>query len=379
MRHNRNTRTTMHTLMIPSDYEDITLEWLNEAIKLGATYEIGNTNLVSFKLEKIGQDFGFVNRLARLKLKYDNEVHNLPNTLILKLPPSDINLKMVHEKLNNAKKEFKFYQLVSSNGILGVPAMYYGAVDYFSGRSVLLLEDISYYRQGDSVSGCSYDEACIALTQLAKFQSKWWMKNELKYIDWMPVKINEIQAYEELYQDAWRSFVDMSAGNIPVYLHKIGEKLGENISSIKTTLSRDPLTIVHGDYRLDNCFFGFENNLGSPVIKVIDWENCVKGRGTYDVATFISEAFPIKQRQAIDEILLKVYHSCLLDNGIDDYTFEECLKDYRLSMLEILIFWIVSGGYGNYKGDRASVYLKNSLERFSNAIRDLGSEDLLRG
>ncbi len=73
--------------MIPSDYEDITLEWLNEAIKLGATYEIGNTNLVSFKLEKIGQDFGFVNRLARLKLKYDNEVHNLPNTLILKLPP----------------------------------------------------------------------------------------------------------------------------------------------------------------------------------------------------------------------------------------------------------------------------------------------------
>ena len=55
------------------------------------------------------------------------------------------------------------------------------------------------------------------------------------------------------------------------------------------------------------------------------------------------------------------------------YTFEECLYDYRLSMLEILVFWIITGGYCNYQGERAAAYLRNTMERLDAAVSDLAS------
>ena len=77
--------------------------------------------------------------------------------------------------------------------------------------------------------------------------------------------------------------------------------------------------------------------------------------------------------------LLHTYHSVLVDNGVSGYTFEECLDDYRLSMLEIFVFWIISGGFCNYEGERATVYLHNTLARFDAAISDLASTELLSG
>ena len=110
---------------------------------------------------------------------------------------------------------------------------------------------------------------------------------------------------------------------------------------------------------------------------VFDWEFCGRGRGTYDVATFISEAFPPQRRREKELCLLGEYHTILEDNGVRGYTFEECLYDYRLSMLEILVFWIVTGGYCNYGGERAAAYLLNSLERFDAAVSDLASKQLI--
>lgn len=49
--------------------------------------------------------------------------------------------------------------------------------------------------------------------------------------------------------------------------------------------------------------------------------------------------------------------------------------DYRLSMLEVFVFWIITGGYCDYEGERASVYLRNTLERIDAAIADLVSTE----
>ena len=74
-----------------------------------------------------------------------------------------------------------------------------------------------------------------------------------------------------------------------------------------------------------------------------------------------------------------MYHSTLVENGVSGYSFEDCLDDYRLSMIEIFVFWIVSGGYCNYEGERATTYLHNTLSRFAAAISDLASTELLAG
>ena len=76
--------------------------------------------------------------------------------------------------------------------------------------------------------------------------------------------------------------------------------------------------------------------------------------------------------------LVATYHTVLLENGVNDYSFQECWRDYRLAMLEIFVFWIVAGGYCDYDGQRATTYLHNTLARFDEAISDLGSAELIR-
>ena len=166
-----------------------------------------------------------------------------------------------------------------------------------------------------------------------------------------------------------------SSDGMPRELRDIGERLSRHIPTIKSSLTEPPRTIIHGDYRLDNCFLG--TPVDSQSLVVFDWEFCARGRGTYDVATFISEAFSPQERRSEEIGLLRTYHSLLMGNGVQNYSFENCLRDYRLSMLEIFVFWIVVGGYCDFEGDRATAYLHNFLERTNAAITDLDCAEFL--
>ena len=121
----------------------------------------------------------------------------------------------------------------------------------------------------------------------------------------------------------------------------------------------------------------FSTNKISQQVVVIDWEFCTRGRGAYDVATFISEAFSPRERREVELDLLREYHSILEERGVGGYSFEECLYDYRLSMLDVFVFWIITGGYCDYGGERAAVYLHNTLERLDAAISDLASAETI--
>jgi thiamine kinase-like enzyme len=323
----------------------------------------------------IGEGKGFMNQIARLRLSYNDESKGLPPSIIIKLPSTDPDVKAVSDKLGDNQREIRFYQEVASNANLQTPFSYYSDIDPVTGHTVLLLEDLGDARQGDSVVGCSQKEAQLAMRLMAQFQASWWGSPQLEDIDWMPLKDSESGIYQELYADVWQTFVQKAGDGMPRDLREIGERLSKYIPTIKTKLTKSPRTIIHGDYRLDNCFLG--SPIDSQSLVVFDWEFCAKGRGTYDVATFISEAFRPQQRRNEEMGLLRTYHSQLIGNGIQDYPFEDCLRDYRLSMLEIFVFWIVVGGYCDFEGDRATVYLHNFLERTNAAITDLDCAEFL--
>ena len=292
---------------------------------------------------------------------------------MVKLPSVDPLLKTVLDKLGQNRREVRFYREPAPSICLRTPRSYYCGIDPVNGNSVLLLEDMSYARQGDSVAGCSLAEARLSLEQLARFQAAWWDSPLLERFDWMPLKDTEAGAYQEIYTSAWESLLQKAGDAITPGLRLLGDSLGPEVHKIKANLSRPPRTIVHGDYRLDNCFFSTVGDCHS--VPVIDWEFCGRGRGAYDVATFVSEAFPPQQRRTEELGLMRRYHSILNENGVADYPFGECMYDYRLSMLEIFVFWIIFGGYCDYEGERAKEYLRNTLERLDAAISDLASTE----
>ena len=363
----------MNSPTVPNTLLDITPSWLTRAIY--GVNEPAGSSITRFSAEAIAEGKGFMSQLYRLWLEYDSKPGDAPQSIVAKLPSADPLLKRVYDRLGQNRREVSFYRELADDVPARTPLCYYCEIDPATGNTVLLLEDLNYARQGDSVAGCSLDDARHCINQLARFQAKCWGSPSLGRLPWMPLRNKETVTYQEMYAGALQSLL-LKAGNaMPERLRRLGDRLAPAVHTIKTRLSRPPTTLVHGDYRLDNCFFPATEDDRSLV--VIDWEFCGRGRGPYDVATFLTEAFSPEDRSQKEMGLLGEYHTTLLDNGVNGYSFEECLDDYRLSMLELFVFWIVTGGYCSYEGQRAADYLRNSLERIDSAIADMGSTKLV--
>ena len=363
----------MTSLIVPKDLQEITPLWLTAALHSKRTS--CSARVTSSSAETIAEGKGFMNQVVRLTLHYDDDPLDLPRTIIVKLPSTDPALKKVSARLRQDRREVKFYQELATDGRLQTPDSYYAGIDPATGNTILLLEDVNGARQGDSVAGCSLAEAHRSISQLAEFHAFWWDNPRLDKLEWMPLKDTEASVYREIYIGAWKSLVEKAGDAMPRGLRLLGDRLSLEIPKIKTKLTDPPRTVIHGDYRLDNCFFSTLE--GPQSLIVFDWEFCARSRGVYDVATFISEAFSPQQRRDEELGLLRSYHSILMSNGVSDYPFDQCLSDYRLSMLEMFVFWVVTGGHCDFDSNRATMYLHNSLARFDAAISDLACTELL--
>ena len=364
----------MTSLSVPIDVHDVTPAWLTDALR--ASGSLGDASVASFTAELISEGKGFMSQVARLQLDYDGDAPGSPRSVILKLPSTNRDLQMLADRLGQGRREVRFYREVAGSGHLATPRSYHCGIDASTGRTVLLLEWLTDAHQGDSVAGCTREEALVSIVRMARFHAHWWDSPRLDSLDWMPLKDDEATAYGELYDGAWSLLLAKAGDFMPDGLRRLGDRLAPDVPRIKAMLARAPRTVIHGDYRLDNCFFRADAGTLAPV--VFDWEFCAQGRGAYDVAAFVGEALPPEQRRAEEMDLLRAYHDTLLSSGVGGYTFEECLHDYRLSMLEMLVFWIVTGGYCDFDGERATAYLRGSLERFDAAISDLASAELLQ-
>ncbi len=365
----------MSDLSVPGNVSDVTPAWLTDSLR--AAGALGSGCVSGFTARLISEGKGFMSQVARLDLDYEGEAEGAPASVILKLPSDNSDLQMLGDRLGQCRREVRFYGEIAGSGGLDTPRGYLCAADEATGRTVLLLEYLTGARQGDSVAGCTREEALECIVQMARFHAHWLDNPRLDSLDWIPRKDDEAAAYQDLYSEAWSLLQAKTGDLMPDGIRRLGDRLEPHVPRIKAMLARSPRTLIHGDYRLDNCFFRDEAGSITPI--VFDWEFCAHGRGAYDVATFLSEVFAPEQRRAVEMDMLRAYHSALLESGATGYSFEECLHDYRLSMLEVLVFWIVTGGFCDFEGERATAYLRGSLERFDAAISELASAELLPG
>lgn len=363
----------MNKLTTPTRPENITPLWLTKALHSRRSQIDVSVTDISYEIIGIGK--GFMNQTARLSIEYNRDSGDFPLSLIAKLSAVDPLLRQISDLFQCGQRENRYYQEIASDSGISVPTIYYSSFDESTNDRILLMEDMSDARQGDSVAGCSLSDVELAVDQLAMFHHTWWQSPRLSTWKWLPLREAETAIYKNMYPDAWKLFVRIAGKEMSDTLRTIGDRLGQNIPEIKTRLSSPPRTITHGDYRLDNCFL----DPGHPArqLVVIDWEFCSIGRGPFDVASFINEAFQPDQRKLQEMPLLHRYHSLLMNQGVSDYSFEECLRDYRISMLEIFMFWIVIGAYCDWDSPRGRCFFNDALKRFDATLIDLDCAEFL--
>ncbi|MEM7116497.1 MAG: hypothetical protein AAF614_28940 [Chloroflexota bacterium] len=91
----------------------------------------------------------------------------------------------------------------------------------------------------------------------------------------------------------------------------------------------------------------------------------------------LSDNLKIDLRRQAEHHLLQLYHRTLVDHGVQAYSFEQCLADYRLSFF-FRVHILVEGGFlFDFADKRQADLMKVRLRRLSAILEDQDIRGLL--
>jgi len=357
---------------IPSTLTELTPAWLTEALR--AAGYLDDAAVAAVQAEPVGEGVGILCQLARLTLTYDRPAPTAPASLVAKLPTANAQTRGMVALFRFYEREVRFYAEVAPLlDAVRIPRCFYHDFDPASGDFILLLEDLSACRLGDQLAGASVEEVRLAVAELAKLHAAWWNSPRLEGLGWVPVANDPVnKAGLALYPQAWPVCLERFGHALPEAMRRTGERLGACVGAILDRFMAAPRTICHGDYRLDNLFFG-----GAAPLTVIDWQIAVRSVGTYDVGYFMSQSVDPNVRRAHELDILRMYHQMLVERGVQGYRFDDCLTDYRWTLLFCFCYPVMGGGLGDLSNERGYALATTIMERSTAAILDWDAGKLL--
>lgn len=348
----------------PREPEQITSEWVSSALGTDAT--VGG-------IEQIGIGVGLLGRLYRVALSGNG----VPSSVIVKLPTLDEGARMnVVEPLNFYEKEVRFYQQAAEETPVGTPRAYVADHDAASGDFVLVLEDLSGRRMEDQVAGCKGADAEKAVDAMAGLHAFWWGGRRFETMPWLPFYSDPPypQVIAGMYKQSWPAALELFGSRLSESYRDYGERFVDLVPWFVEQASRGPFTLCHGDFRLDNVFFGTRDT--DPPVTLVDWQICFRGRGAYDLGYFLSQSLATDELRACGPALLDRYEEKLAAGGVE-YPAGELKHDYARTIAWCFIYPVVSAGQIEFTNERQRELVVGMLDRAVAAIEETDALALL--
>jgi hypothetical protein len=348
---------------IPQRLDELTPAWLSAAL----AGVLAGARVERVEVEPLGDGEGFVGRLARLRLELDRPASGAPTRLIAKLPTDVPANRATGELLGAYEREIRFYRELAPQVAYRTPALYAALMDpnpasrcgpaiirlidrlparlvrvamaFFSWvaarsrrRYLLLIEDLAPARVGDQLEGRGPAECEPVLRAIAEAQAPFWQSEQLARHHWVTPMDAGLRIAHELFLSSRPVFEQRYAERLGPRDREVLDWLGGHALALMRRLHADaPVSLVHGDFRLDNLLFDDE-----PAPRVVDWQGVGRGPAAYDVAYFLSGTLPTQVAAQAEVRLVAGYHRALLAGGVEGYALEACLRDYRRSLLAVL-------------------------------------------
>ncbi len=366
------------TTTIPYSSADITPEWLTAVLREGG--HIGGATVTAVEKAIVGEGIGFLGELTQLTLTYDRPAAGAPATLISKIPTAFQQARDVGNAFRFYEREGRFYDEVAPHVDLRVPKCYYNAIDPAADRFLLLLEEIRDAEVGDQLLGCTLEQARTVIPAIAKFHAGWWQSPQLdRLATWMPTMCDPLYDYiEPLWRQSWDTFLDLQAEDYPrEAMTPIANRSVDLMNQTRAKLDSLPMSIAHTDFRLDNMFFGAPGS--ATPFAVIDWQLTVRSSPLLDIGYFLSQSLDTELRRAHEMELLRDYHRVLVENGVRNYSFDQCFDDYRFGIQVMLVIPVTAAGTLDTSSPRAIPLMRVMAERATAAILDLKTWETLPG
>ena len=279
--------TTVAPFGIPERYEDVTAEWLTQALRAGGVLE--EQTVIDFSVEPISAASSRLSSLARISVSYDEPSTDLPDTLFAKfVSRMPANRELAADR-GLFQREIALYENLGNMMPLNMPRMYFGIADETSDLAVVLLEEI----EGISKAGLSVvdewsltkSEARLALRELSGMHSRWWGDESLGGHSWLlPVDCDRRRNEYHTYEQAWKRLRDVMEPALSASEMRICDRLSGFLPTLLSELKRMPMTLCHGDYHPGNLLW---DELGDPsTVWAVDWQESAIGPAIQDASLF---------------------------------------------------------------------------------------------
>jgi hypothetical protein len=273
--------------------------------------EVLDADVSSVESSRIGD--GLVGLNLRVALTTSDP--DVPVSVVLKLPSTDETSRATGVALRNYEREVKFYEHIASTVDIRVPHCHHSAWDPDSGDFVLVLEDMAPAEQGDQIAGCDVATARTAVLELARLHGPRWDDETLHDHEFLGRRGGPDDAAQ--LSGLWAMFVPGFLATYASYLdatsRAVLDTFGGRLEQWVDSRS-GPLTVTHGDYRLDNLLFA--TPAGGPPVTAVDWQTPGHGSPVADVAYFCGAGLLPDDRRAVEESLLDGYRNALAGYGV---------------------------------------------------------------
>jgi hypothetical protein len=210
-------------------------------------------------------------------------------------------------------------------------------------HSHLLLEDLSlthFTTDGLMPPSRRYCEQVIEA--FALFHAYWWEHPRLGQGIGELLTEALIDTFISDAQTKWAEFVKFRGERLARDQYEILQAVVSAwpAERRKRVVRGEGITLVHRDPHPLNFLYPRDPTQGG--VKLIDWQSWRVDTGTDDLAYGMACHWPWEQRRLLEGDLLKQYHQRLVERGVQQYDWADCLYDYRASIIRCLFFLMVA-------------------------------------
>jgi hypothetical protein len=347
--------------------DELTAGWLTAVLRdAGATGD--GATVVECEATAIGT--GQMSETYRVALEWDEAGQAGPASVVVKLASADPTSRATGIGLGIYEREIRFYREVAPRVGGPVAPCHLAVHDPDEGWFTLVIEDAAPATQGDQITGCSVEDARLAVRELARLHAPVWDDAELDGAEWL----NQPSVLDEALVGR------LVAGFMERYQARVAPEHRAMVERFVARLDgwvadrRRPFSIVHADYRLDNLLFG---KPGSPrPLTVVDWQTVGWGQPLLDASYFLGGGLDVDDRRPHEEELLREYHERLVALGVEGFAWERCWEEYRRQAFHGVVM-AVAAPMLVVRTERGDDMFMTSLARHSQQVLDLDAEQLL--
>lgn len=350
----------------------MTAEWMQEALTAGGAF--GSPRIEAISTENLGSASNALGSLLRCRLIVRADSAAAPETVIVKLPGTDPKALRFARWLSLHKREYEYYRHVAPHAPIRSPSLHYGEFDDRSHRFVLVLEDLREMETVPETVGVAAGRAGLAVREAARLHGRFWDTIDRPPLSGLHDSLGPRYArtLQLAYVLSLPLVLERFESHFTPGIRRFAETFGPRIADHFAAVAAGPRTLVHGDYRGENMFFGIGDGFAA-----IDWQGCGSGCGLYDVAYFMATSVPTDDRRRMERGALKEYHDIVCRMGARDYAFEDCWRSYRENMLGAFMARVLGcGGFEVTDPERRNL-ASTMLSRMIAAVEDLDSDEFL--